>query len=436
MNVSRRALLRASGAAALSAAAMAANSKASAQAAGADLGEWDGVRSLFDLDPDTVHMSAMLLAAHPRPVRDAIETHRRGLDTDTVRYLERHDNRLTAAARQAAGDYLGIHPSHVALTDSTTMSVGLVYNGLQLRPGAEILTTDQDYFVTREALRLAAARTGATVRTISLFDQVEDASADSLTGRIVEAIGPSTRLVALTWVHSSTGLKLPIARIAAALREINADREEDDRVLLGVDAVHGFGVEDAGFADLGCDFFMAGCHKWLFGPRGTGIAAISDRGLAAVRPSIPSFTDDAVFAAWLQDLDEPNGANNGRRMTPGGFKPFEHRWAMTQAFDLHRQIGRERVAARTHALASALKETLGEIRGIRVRTPTDPALSAGIVSFDIDGFAPDAVVSRLRERDIIASVAPYSVQHVRLTPSIRNTEAEIEQVASALRAIA
>lgn len=437
MSLSRRSMLKVSGAAAVAAAGGPRVQEAAAQeAVRGEPGSWGWVRNLFNLTPDSVHMSAMLIASHPRPVRQAIEEHRRGLDLDPVRYLERNNNRLTAAARQAAGDYLGVHSSHVALTDSTTMGVGLIYSGLRLRPGDEVLTTFEDYYVTHESLRLAAERTGASLRRIALFDSVEEATEDEIVSRITSAIGPSTRLVALTWVHSSTGLKIPVSSIAAAIGEVNAGRDEEDQILLGLDAVHGFGVEEETFFDLGCDFFMAGCHKWLFGPRGTGIVAISERGLAAVRPSIPSFTDDAVFTAWLKGADAPPGGNSGPRMTPGGFKPFEHIWALPEAFALHGQIGRARVAARTHDLAGLLKEALGELSGIAVRTPRDPDLSAGIVSFDVEGTHPDAIVSRLRRRGIVASVAPYAVPHVRLTPSMRNSQDEIEQVAAALREIA
>lgn len=61
---------------------------------------------------------------------------------------------------------------------------------------------------------------------------------------------------------------MPVRRIADALAEINAGRSEADRVLLVVDGVHGFGVEDETVAQMGCDFFVAGTHKWIFGPRG------------------------------------------------------------------------------------------------------------------------------------------------------------------------
>ncbi|WP_274423332.1 aminotransferase class V-fold PLP-dependent enzyme [Chelativorans sp. YIM 93263] len=436
MALSRRTVLKASGVAGFAFAADTSVWQASAQAPLGEPGSWPWVRDLFDLSPDTVHMSTMLIASHPRPVREAIEEHRSGLDADPVRYLERNNNRLTDAARQAAGDYLGVHPSHIALTDSTTMGIGLVYTGLKLQPGDEVLTTEHDYYVTHESLRLMAERTGAGVRKITLFEDPAETSEDEIVSRIVDAVRPATRLVALTWVHSSTGLKMPVSAIAAALREVNAERDAEDQVLLGIDAVHGFGVEDTNFLQLGCDFFMAGCHKWLFGPRGTGIVAISERGLDAVRPTIPSFTDDAVFSAWLEGADEPPGGNTGPRMTPGGFKPFEHRWALSEAFALHRQIGRARVAERTHFLATSLKDALAEHPGVTLRTPRDSRFSAGIVSFDVDGVHPNAVVSRLRQHEIIASVAPYAVPHVRLTPSIRNNEQDIERVAAALRSIA
>ena len=80
----------------------------------------------------------------------------------------------------------------------------------------------------------------------------------------MHAITPATRVLALTWVHSSTGLKLPLRAITDAVRRINAGRDEAGRVLVCVDGVHGFGIEDVVLSDLGCDFFMAGCHKWLF----------------------------------------------------------------------------------------------------------------------------------------------------------------------------
>ncbi len=399
------------------------------------LEDWTAVRAQFALTNDFIHMSAMLISSHPKPVREAIDEHQRGMDANPITYLHQNNRRLQEVARAAAGQYLGISGSDIALTDSTTMGVALVYNGLRLTPDHEILTTEQDYYVTHEALRLAAKRTGAKVRKIPLYEHINGITEDQIVDRIAQAITPATRVLALTWVHSSTGLKLPLRRIADALDRINADRDESNRVLLCVDGVHGFGIEDVTLADLGCDFLMAGCHKWLFGPRGTGIVAGTKRGWDAVLPTIPSFIDGSTWDAWFTGT-EPAGPTTGSRMTPGGYKAFEHQWALTQAFSFHQSIGKARVAARTYELARQLKEGLASMPHVSLHTPHSDSLSAGIVSFDVQGLSPSAAVMRLRERRIIASVAPYAVPHVRLTPCLANTFQEIETVLQEVRSLA
>jgi selenocysteine lyase/cysteine desulfurase len=267
-----------------------------------------------------------------------------------------------------------------------------------------------------------------------LYESIDGISEEQIVDRVMQAITPSTRVLALTWVHSSTGLKLPLRAITRAVGELNAGRDEDARVLVCVDGVHGFGIEDVVLADLGCDFFMAGCHKWLFGPRGTGMVAGTQRAWASLLPTIPSFIDSGNWRAWSSGTD-PEGPTTASRVSPGGYKAFEHLWALPKAFEFHQWIGKARVAERTHELGAQLKAGLRAIPRITVHTPQSEKLSAGIVSFDVEGISPGAVVHRLRERRIIASVAPYAVPHVRLTPSIQNTPAEIDTVLREIRAL-
>jgi len=382
---------------------------------------WHAVRSQFRLRRDRIHLGAFLLASHPAPVRRAIERHRRGLDSDPVGYLHREWTTLEAAVVRAAASYTGGRAADIALTDSTTMGLGLLYNGIHIRPGQEMLTSTHDFFVTHEALQLKAERAGATVRRIQLYEQSAAASADEIVRRIVGAVTPRTRVVALTWVHSSTGVKLPIRRIARALAPLNSGRGEADRILLCVDGVHGFGIENVRIPALGCDFFAAGCHKWLFGPRGTGIVWGRPSAWRHVTHTIPSFTPTAT----------PGGA-----MTPGGFHSFEHRWALAEAFRFHQRVGKDRVAARTHALNRQFKAGLAAMRHVTLHTPRSESLSAGLVCFEVRGVPPQEVVDRLLARDIVATVTPYTPSYARVAPSILNMPAEIERTLRALRALA
>jgi isopenicillin-N epimerase len=395
--------------------------------------EWSAIRDLFSLSRDRIHMTGLLLASHPAPVREAIERHRAGLDADPVTYLEENGGRLEQDTRLAAARYVGGDPDEIALTDSTTMGLALLYTALDLRAGDEILTSEHDHYSTKTSLENAAARTGASVHRIALYARPESASADEIVGAVSRAMTSRTRVVALTWVHSGTGVRLPIAQVAAAVARANAGRDEKDRALLCVDGVHGFGSTEDAVSELGCDFFVAGCHKWIFGPRGTGLIWGRARAWPVVRPTIPPFD---MLPGRIPGRDKTAAPVLARRITPGGFHSFEHRWALAPAFELHERIGRARVASRIHSLNRQLKEGLSAMPNVKLYTPRADALSAGLVCFDVAGLSPDAVVAMLGRKRIIASQTPYASSYARLTPGLLNSPEEIDAVLRAVRELA
>jgi selenocysteine lyase/cysteine desulfurase len=426
------------GAGALAAAGCRSDDEARQAGAAKGLDTWDGVQASFELDRSRAQLSSFLLAPHPRSVRDAIAEHRRRLDADSAAYIQDEEERLEAEVLQAASAYLEVSPEEIALTDSTTMGLGLLYATLAVAPSEEIVTTEHDFFSTHEALRLRAEATGASIRRVRLYDEPSLVSEDAVLEAIRGAVTPRTRAVALTWVHSSTGVKLPVRAIADVLAERDADLGKR-RTLLCVDAVHGFGAEPEPLGELGCDFFVSGCHKWLFGPRGTGIVWGRGDAWAETRPTIPSFTERESYQAWLR-AREPTSPTTASAFTPGGYKAFEHRWALAAAFAFRHEIGRERAAGRTRLLAKRLKDGLLEIPGLVVRTPFDERLSAGLVCCDVPAVArslPGPFVHRLREEHgVVASLTPYATSYLRFGPSIVNSEEEIDRALEAVRRLA
>jgi selenocysteine lyase/cysteine desulfurase len=393
--------------------------------------DWASIRSQFPLTHSHIHMATFLLTSHPQPVAAAIQPHREGFDRDPVTYWEDHFMTAEANVRAAAGEYIEANPAHIALTDSTTMGLGLVYGALRLKPGQEILTTPHDHYATIKSLSLRAERTGSRIREVALYDDPADTSVDSVVSRMLDAITDSTRVLAVTWVHSSTGVKLPLSEMSAALKEVNASRDPDDRVLFCVDGVHGFGIEDVTMEELGCDFFIAGTHKWIFGPRGTGIIWGSEAGWDALEPIIPSFGPSV--GVWLGMLppDSPM-VTPGSYHTPGGFHSFEHRWSLGEAFRFHMEIGKSRVQDRIHSLNRLAKEAMAEMDHIRLYTPVDPALSSGIICFDVEGHSPSGVVDHLHQNGIVGSSSPYPVSYPRIAPSLINNEEEVSRAVEAI----
>lgn len=395
---------------------------------------WRDVREQFLLTDDQIHMALMLFASHPLPVRKAIEYHREGFDQNPAIHWEENimypfldgemEKQQQFIQSNSAAKYLECDPGEVAFTDSTTMGLAILYTGLKLNPTDEILTTTHDHYSTEKSLEYSARLHGASIRKISLYDEPAKVTVELICEKLKRSISSRTRIVAVTWVHSSTGVKLPLREMSDVIANENKNRPENKRIYFCVDGVHGFGIENITMEDTGCDFFAAGTHKWMFGPRGTGILWARNDAWDMVEPIIPSFHLRS-YGQWLGAIpQEPLTFNE--KCSPGGFHSFEYRWAQKEAFDFHLKIGKDKIQERTHQLSSLLKEGLKSISHVTLHTPLDPKLSSGINCFEVAGFSPDEVVKKFMEKRIIASTSPYRESFVRLTPCIINTEDEVK----------
>jgi selenocysteine lyase/cysteine desulfurase len=416
------------------AAARSADDPAGAEPAAGGAPDWDWVQRQFDLDRSWLHFGSFLLVSHPAPVRAAVERFRRELDRNPALAVEEGLFARADAVRSAAAAYLGGSAAEVAQTDSTTMGLAFAYAGLDLAVGDEILTTTHDHYSHHESIRYYAERSGVTVRRVALYDDPATAGGEEIAGRLAAAIAPRTRVVGLTWVHSSTGVKLPLRRLAAVVAAANRSRSERERILLFVDGVHGFGIEDETIAATGVDLFAAGTHKWIFAPRGTGIVWARESTWARLRPTVPPFQPEP-YQAWAQGRAIA-GPNRGPWVSPGGFKAYEHWWAVPEAFAFHERIGRARVAERIHALNTRCKDGLAAMKHVKVITPRSAELSAGIICFEVAGMDAERAVRRLHALRVVASASPYRVSYARLAPSLLNDEGEVDRALAAVATLA
>jgi len=156
---------------------------------------------------------------------------------------------LTAALREAYAGILGCPPAELALTTSTTEGLGAVVAGLDLGPGDEILTSDEEHPGLLGPLVTARDARGVSVRTAPLSD-------------LVAAIGPRTRLVACSHVGWMSGRRAP-----AELAEVG--------VPVVLDGAQGAGAVPVDVRALGCDAYAAAGQKWMCGPDGTGMLFVS-----------------------------------------------------------------------------------------------------------------------------------------------------------------
>ena len=387
--------------------------------------DWRAVRELFPLAPDWTHLASFLFVSHPKPVAEAIDKFRRKLDADPV-WIELaaftdSEGRPLEAVKRALADYSGGKPAEICLTSNTTGALAMAYHGLRIRPNQEILTTQHDHYSHHESIRYAAARSGCSVRYVPLYDKPASANAQQIVERVERAITTKTRAVGVTWVHSSSGVKIPIESVAAVVARANRGRADADRCLLIVDGVHGFANQDVDVARLGADFF------------GTGFLWGRSDAWPHLRPTIPAFDPDGLetWDAWKEQTPLP--ATKAPFVSPGGFLAYEHVLAIPAAVELHGKIGRGNIAARIAELNDAFREGAAISPRLTLHTPRDPALSGGMSCFEVAGLTPDQVTQRLTAKRIRTTSSPYKVSYARVSAGIMNFPEDIDTALRALR---
>jgi selenocysteine lyase/cysteine desulfurase len=190
-------------------------------------------------------------------------------------------------------------------------------------------------------------------------------------------------------------------------------------------------------ARSGVDFFVAGTHKWLFGPRGTGMIWGRADAWPHVSPTVPSFDlhgAEELWAAWVERRPLP--PTRAAFVSPGGFVAYEHAFAVAEAVEFHQHLGRARVASRLAELNGRFRAELAKMKRVRLVTPLDPKLAAGFVCFEIEGMEPNAVVARLKEKRIRASSSPYKISYARVAAGVMVSPAEVETTLAAIRELA
>jgi isopenicillin-N epimerase len=219
-----------------------------------------GLRKLFLLERGLAFLNHGGYGLTPRAVL-AVQRHWQSrLESQPVRFLGRELPELLAKASGALAQFLGADPGDLVLVENATAGVNAVLRRLALKPGEEILITDQAYPAVRLAARHVCSAAGARLVEVPLA--LPFAAEETILAAIAARLSERTRLVILDLITSASAAILPVAGIAAIARDAGS------RVL--VDAAHGPGQIDIALPALGADWVTGNAHKWLFAPKGTG----------------------------------------------------------------------------------------------------------------------------------------------------------------------
>lgn len=376
---------------------------------------WQVVRNQFLLEPGYAYLNTGGLGPSPRPVINAVDAAWRALES---RCDTGHGRRADVRRRVCAFVHCG--EDEIALTRNATEGMNLVARGLRLEWGAEIVMTTHEHPGGAMPWFAAAEDEGFVIKTIE-----PGSGGDDTLQRLATALSERTRVVMVSHVTCTTGLVMPVAEIAGLCRR---------RGLVSViDGAQAPGQIPVDLHALGCDFYVASGHKWLLGPKGTGLLYVRNAMLDRWRPSYVGAYSDAGFdlgGGVFERLRPASASEYGTRNTPLVL-------GSSAALGFLSTIGMDLVAARAASLAMRLRERLAEVREIEILTPPDPGAQAGILTFrlPVSGGDPWDWSNRLRNEHgfRLRPVGEAGLSAVRASTHVFNTEEQIDRLGEVLR---
>lgn len=373
---------------------------------------WQQVRRAFPFQERRVPMNAANLCPSPLVVSDRVSQLTRDIDVDCSFNNRAKFKRLLEVSRRRVAEGVGVSPDEIALVRNTSEANNIINGGLDLEPGDEVVLWDQNHPTNNVAWEVRAARFRLNLRRLSTPARPDDRH--RLVQLFAAALGPKTRVLALTHVSNVTGIRLPIKEIC--------ELAEARGVHVHVDGAQSWGVLDVNLRNLGCSSFAASAHKWFAGPKEAGILYVR-------KDRIPNIWPSVVAPGWGQDADpDPVGA---RKFESLGQRDDACLAAIATAADFRDAIGARRIEARVFRLAARIKKNLRKM-GAQLVTPSDPDLSAGVCIVEVPPQNRDTVFNRLYQEHGIAA-APTS--GLRLSPHLYNTGEHIDRALTGVHAL-
>jgi isopenicillin-N epimerase len=323
---------------------------------------WAELRKQFLIPEDEIYLNNGTVGSSPAPVLraifDAYQT------TEKMDQQDPEDYPIWGYAawnefRDPLAEFVGCKRDEIALLRNATEGNSYIANGIDMKPGDEVLMTDQEHPGGEHPWNLKAKRYGIVVKRVTLPRPLKDSA--QVLNLVNDAITPRTRVLFFSHITTFSGVVLPAKDLCALARSKG--------VLSAVDGAHVVGMMRLNLHDLGCDMYSSSPHKWLMAPKGSGFLYVRDE-------VIDRMWNTIATEGW----DEPNLRAERFQRIGSSNVPALH--GLHASIKLANDIGLDHIESRHRQLADFILAEMLK-RGAESWTSPDPALRCAIVSVNV-----------------------------------------------------
>lgn len=343
--------------------------------------------------------------------RDTIEESQRQwreLESMPIKFYGKFDAEpLAERTRTVAARFLGCDVSEMMITNNTTNGMNAIAQGLGLSAGDHILATDQEHGGGILCWEHLAKYHGVILDKIKI--PPGENNAEQILNRISDSITSKTRLISISHVFSSTGLRVPIDKISALARSKG--------ILCIVDGAQAAGAIKVNVKELGCHAYATSGHKWLMGPKGTGLLYISKESQDIIRP--------------MQFEESRNTYNEG-----SGTVNLPAILGLAKAIEYIESVGMTKIEEHNLTLRNHAYERLSKINKLTIVSPAAGPLASPMLACMLPDTIDKITFTRMLYNKHNISIRPTHKQWfngMRLSLHIFNTEKEVDFAADVIQ---
>ncbi len=370
---------------------------------------WREIQLGFKLDRTLINLNNGFTCPTPRVVLEAVWRYMDMINMLPVHYQRMVQRNIQTIRRNMAAEF-GCEPEELALTRGASESLQIAQNGIDLKPGDEVITTEQDYPRMLTTWDQRVRREGIKVTRLQF---PVPTTQDDLYQRFENAITPRTKVFHFCHITNLTAQMFPVQRLSRLARSKG--------ITTIVDGAHALGHFPFKLRDLECDAYGVSLHKWLLAPIGNGCLYVR-------RDSIPKF--------WPLQAAPARQVDDIRKFEAIGTHPWAIRAALGEALAFHQAIGAERKAARVRYLTLRWANALKKYPRVKVLSNLgEPPETWGVAAVYIDGIDVRDLTAFLMEKYRVIVVplvggappnARFDYQAIRVSPNVYTTLESID----------
>ncbi len=371
---------------------------------------WRFVRDQFPLTRDRAYFNTGGLGASPYVVIEAVKA-----KIDELEEISEtgHTEQLWRELKTPIAHLLGCDVEEIAFMRNATEGINVVCNGLPLKKGDEIITSTHEHVANVVPWLALLQREGVV---IELFEPSTQSAQENI-DRIEKLITRRTRLISIPHITTTTGQLLPIKEISQLARSKN--------IWLFVDGAQSAGMLPFNLHDLGCDAYAACGHKWLLGPKETGVLYVRKEMFDVVRAKfVGAYSDHGYDLAKGTLAFHPTA-----QRYEYGTVNVPLRVGLGAAVGFLQRIGIENVWKRDKALSNYLYNALQQIPDIKILSPANDAERTAMITFQHAKIPFLELQQHLNSFKLrTRSVSEGGVDGLRISTHIYNNFEEIDRL--------